>query len=878
MFRTLWNALMRRKQWEQDLQDEMREHIRQRAEHLIASGVPEEQAARRARIEFGSPESAKENCREAHGLRWPVELLQDLKYGLRVLSHSRGFAAIAIISVALGVGANAVVFSAINALLLRPFPIPEPERIYSVNRNNNPSNSFPNYREIRDRNQIFDGLFAYRVAPMSLENGENAQRLWGYLVTGNYFETLQVHPVLGRFFGPAEDVHENASPYAVLSYDCWRKRFGGDPAVAGKTIRINSGVYTVLGVAPRGFHGSEAFYWPEIWLPMMMQPQIEGRSWINERNEYDAWIAGRLKHGVTTEQADANLRLIAASLVRQYSGNEGIQLTVSRAGFLGSMGRDPLQAFAGGVMLLAALVLLAACANLASMVSARVADRQREFAVRLSIGAGRGRLLRQLLAESALLSVLGGAAGFALAAGVLHFINLWKAPLDFPAAFQIPVDWRVFGFAFGIALVTGLMFGIIPARVVWKTDPNQGLRGAMANSSSRRWALRDLLLAAQVSLCCLLVTASLVSLRGMLRSLQMPLGFQPQSVAILGYDLGLAGYDQTKGRRFHEQLKAAVSALPGIESAAYANSVPLSIDQSSTSIYPDNTTDFRHKNAISAGYYFVSPGYFRTMRTRLVAGREFTYQDNKDAPDVIILNESGARRLLGGSGNWVGRHIRGGFGAKERLVEVVGISEDGKYETLTEDPKVVIFQSMLQHYNGTAVLLARSSRPESDVAGELRRALAGLDPHLPAYGVGSVTQMLGFAYLPVDAAVIALGAFGLLAIMLAITGIYGLSAYAVSRRVREIGIRMAIGARPSAVLKLVLGRTGMLVGFGCAVGLILGAAGTQVLAAVVYHATSRDPLVIGGTVLTMGLIGIAAVLGPARRALRVDPMQALRQE
>ncbi len=690
MFRTVWKALLRRKQWEQDLQDEMREHIRQRTGHLIASGVPAEEAERRARLEFGSPNSIRENCREAHGLRWPVELLQDLRYGLRVLSHSRGFAAIAIISLALGVGANSVVFSAINALLLRPFPIPEPDRIYSVNRNGNPTNSFPNYREIRDRNRIFDGVFAYRIAPMSLENGGNAQRVWGYLVTGNYFETLQVHPVLGRFFGPAEDVHENASPYAVLSYDCWRNRFGADPAIAGKKVHINSGMYTVLGIAPQGFHGSEAFYWPEMWLPMTMQPQIEGRSWLNERNEYDAWIAGRLKHGVTARQADAGLSLIGASLVRQYAGNEGIHLTVSRAGFAGSLGRDPMQAFAGGVMLLAALVLLAACANLASMVSARVADRQREFAVRLSIGASRGRILRQLLAEAALLSVLGGTTGFGLAAAALHFISLWKAPLDFPAAFQIPADWSVFGFAFAVALVTGLVFGILPARIVWKTDPHQSLRGASANTISRRWAMRDLLLATQVALCCLLVTASFVSLRGMLRSLRMPLGFHPQSLSMLGYDLGLAGYDKTKGEHFHEQLKAAVSALPGIESAAYASSVPLSIDQSSTTLFAENTTDFRNKNAVSAGYYFVSPAYFRTMQTRLLAGREFTYQDNQNAPDVIILNQSAARRLLG-SGNWIGRHVR--FGRKEPLTEVVGVVEDGKYETLTEDPKLVIFQS-----------------------------------------------------------------------------------------------------------------------------------------------------------------------------------------
>jgi predicted permease len=842
----------------------------------MATGLPEKEAARRARIEFGAAESYKENCREEHGLRWPAEVVQDLRYGLRALSHSPGFAAISIISLALGVGANSVVFSAINSLLLRPFPVPEAERIYSINRNHDPSNSFPNYREIRDHNQVFDGLFAYRMAPMSLENAGAAQRVWGYLVTGNYFGTLKLRPAVGRFFGPSEDVHENASPYAVISYDSWRTRFGGDPGIAGKTVRINSVVYTVLGVAPQGFHGTEAFYWPEIWLPMMMQPSIEGHSWLKVKQDYNAWIAGRLKPGVTSQQADADLSLIAANLVRAYTGNEGIKLTVARAGFGGATGRDPLQAFAGGVMLLAALVLLAACANLASMVSARVADRQREFAVRLSIGAGRGRLLRQLLTESLLLSLLGGCAGFALAAGVLHLINQWRAPLDFPVSFQIPADFRVFAFTFAVALFTGLIFGIIPARAAWKTDPNQGLKAGMGSAVVRRWALRDILLAAQVALCCLLVTSSFVALRSMAHSLRMPLGFQAQSVAILGYDLGLAGYDENKGRQFDNQLKQSVSAIPGLDSVAYASSVPLSIDQSTTTVFSEDTTDFRNKNSVSAGYYCVSPDYFRTMQTRFLAGRDFTAQDKQGMPEVIVINETGARKLLGDA-NWIGRHVR--WNAKRPPMEVIGVVEDGKYETLTEEPKSVIFQSILQKYNGgTRVLLARSSRPESEVAAEMRRARATLDPHLPAYGVGSLSQMLGFAYLPARAALLSLGAFGLLAIMLAVTGIYGVSAYTVSRRTREIGIRVAIGARPAAVLRTMFLRTGTLVGIGCMAGLLLGAAGAQVLSAVVYHATSRDPLVIAGVVLTMGIIGLAAVLGPARKVLRVDPVNALRQD
>lgn len=802
------------------------------------------------------------------------DLAKDLVYTVRLLRRSPGFTWTAILSLALGIGANTVVFSVLNALVLKPLPVAEPERIYFVNNSGRPPNSFPNYRDIRDRNAVFESLFSYRIIQTALDNNNSTNRVWGYLVTGNYFATLGIKPALGRFITAAEDAHPNASPYAVLSYTAWQNRFGSDPGIAGKDIRINGRPYMVLGVAPRGFHGTEVFYWAEIWLPMTMQAQIESNPWLESRNTFNAWIAGRLKTGVSVEQAEANLKTITAQMVREHPVNEGMRLTLSAPGLAGSALRQPMRAFGGGVMLLASLVLLAACANLAALLAARSADRERDMALRISLGASRSRLTRQLLTELLSISIAGGAAGCGVAVVLLRMLSQWRAPLDFPVQFDVNADWRVFVFAFTAAVVTGLLFGIGPASRVWKADPALGLKGLATRVSGRRWAVRDVLLPMQIALCCLLVISSLVAVRGLMRSFQTPLGFTPDGAAVAGYDLGLAGYGEDRGRVFQQRALEAVANLPGVDSAAWSSSIPLSIDQSTTTVYPETTTDFRPKNAYAAAYYDVSPGYFRTAGTRLLAGRDFSPQDDRKSPAVAIVNETFARRVAG-TPNAVGRRFQPGGKA---LVEIVAVVEDGKYESLTETAHAAVFFPILQTYSPTVVLMARSRRPESELAAEMRQAIGRLDPHLVVYGVGGVRQMLGFVYLPMRAAVITLGAFGVLALMLSLTGIYGLSAYTVSRRTREIGIRVAIGARPAQVLRFVFGRIGTLVTAGALVGLALGLAAADVLASIVYQASSRDPIVIVAAVVSISLVALAAAVGPARRAMRVDPVRSLRQE
>jgi predicted permease len=875
-----FRALFRRQQTEREMDEELRGYLDAAVQEKMRAGMSPEEALREARVGMGSLEAVKEEVR-AVGWQATVEgLVQDFRYALRVLARNPGFTLVAVLSLALGIGANALVFSVVNALVLRPLPVERPDQLlFLETRNWGITQSFPNYRELRDRNQTLAGLAGYRLAPMELESTSGATRIWGLLATGNYFDLLGVRPVMGRLFHQADDLRPGASPYAVLSYSAWRARFGGDPAIVGKTIRINRLPYTVLGVAPRDFHGIELWYWPEVWVPMMMEPQVEnysGSGSLDNRSTWDTWVIGRLKPDTSGTLALADLNTIAAELAREHpNNNEGLQFKLARPGLAGDMLGGPAKAFTLGVLGLAALVLLAACANLASLLTARAADRQREIAIRLSIGAGRGRVVRQVLTETLVLSLAGGAAGCALAVFLSQTLSRWRAPMDFPVQFDVNPDWRVFLFALAVSVVAGALFGSVPAWRASKTDANAVLKGALTGWARRRLAFRDVLVVLQVALCFVLVATCLLSLRGLQQALRMRLGFEPEGVSVVAFDLGLAGYSEEKGRTFQQRALEAVKQLPGVRFGAYSNSVPLSIDQSTTTVFPGDKPSLRPSDSTHANYYEVSPGYFETMATRLLAGRDFTWHDDAKSPRVAVINVTFSRQVLH-SQNAVGKRFREGLDGP--LVEVVGVVEDGRYESLTESPAPVVFWPILQRYNSTTTLEVRSSLPATEMVGEMRRAVARLDLELPLYGTGSLSQMLGFAFFPTHAAAIALSAFGVLAIMLAVTGIHGLVSYAVARRVREIGIRMAVGARPSQVLRLVLGRIAVLLAVGSAIGCVLALAAGQVLASVVYQASPRDPQILAAVLAAMVLLGLVSSWAPTRRALRIDPMMALRYE
>ena len=862
-----------------ELREEFSSHLAMEEQENLESGMTPEDAHYAALRRFGNVTLAQEGSREMWGWNSMETLLQDLRYALRKLPRNPGFSAVAVLSLALGIGANAVVFSVVNALLLRPLPVERPNQLVFLETKSGITQSFPNYRDLRDRNETFSGLVGFRLVPMALESTGGPTRIWGLLATGNYFDVLGVHPVIGRFFHQADDVHPGSSPYAVLSYNTWRGRFGGDPGIIGKIVRINHLPYTVLGVAPPDFHGTELWYWPEVWVPMMMEPQIEnypGIGWLDNRSTWDTWVFGRLKPGTASAQALSNLNTIARELAREHpDSNEGLQIKVAKPGLAGDMIGGPARAFTLGVLGLAALVLLAACANLASLLTARARDRQREIAIRLSIGARGSRVVRQVLTETLVLSLAGGAAGYALAFILSQGLSRWRAPMEFPVQFEVNPDWRVFLFALLVSVMAGALFGAAPAWRASKTDATGVLKGAVTNWARRRLAFRDVLVVLQVALCFVLVAACLISLRGLQQALKMRLGFEPQEVSVVAFDLGLGGYSEEKGRAFQQRALDAVKQLPAVRSAAYSNSVPLSIGQSTTSVFPEDKPTRRLSESISANYNQISPGYFRTMGTKLLAGRDFTWHDDDKSLRVAIVNAAFGRQVLH-SEDAVGKRFR--QGPKGSPVEVVGVVEDGKYESLTESERPAVFWPMLQSYNSTTTVEVRSSIPAAEMVREMRQRVAGLDPELPIYGTGSLDQMLGFAFFPTHAATIALSAFGVLAIMLAVTGIHGLVSYAVACRVREIGIRMTVGARPSEVLWLVLGRIAVLIAIGSAIGLVVSLATGQLLANIVYEATPRDPQILTAVLGTLLLLGLLSSWVPTRRALHIDPMVALRHE
>ncbi|HTV54010.1 MAG TPA: ABC transporter permease [Terriglobia bacterium] len=872
-----WLRLPRRGR-EEDLERELRSHIEAEAEEQAGTGVAPEEARYAARRALGNTTQIKGAVRMAWGFQCLETLLQDARYGLRQLRRDPGFTTVAVLSLALGIGANALVFSVVNALLLRPLPVANPgQLVFLENKDYGPGQSFPNYLDLRDRNRTFAGLAGYRISPMELETSSGAQRIWGYLATGNYFDVLGVRPALGRFFHQSDDLHPGASPYVVLSYNAWRSTFGAGAGIVGKVVRINRMPYTVLGVAPPDFHGAERWYWPEVWVPMMMEPQIEvGDPWLNNRNTWNTWVIGRLKPNTSAGRAEADLNTIGAELARQYPlADSDLQFRLAKPGLVGDAIGGAAKAFTLGVLGLAALVLLAACTNLASLLTARTTDRQRELALRLAIGAGRGRIIRQVLTETGMLSAAGGAAGYVLALLLAHALTHWRAPMDFPVQFNVNPDWRVFLFAAAAATVAGALFGCVPAWRASKTDPNTAFKGTAPKLGVGRVTLRDGLIVVQMALCFVLISGCLLSLNGLQQALKMNLGFEPRHVSVVAFDLGLAGYSEERGRSFQQRALEAVRALPGVKAAAYSNSVPLSLDQSTTAVFPGDKPGLQVSDGVSAIYYQVSPNFFSTVGTRLLAGRDFSWHEDAKSPRVAIVNLAFAKRVLH-TPNPVGKRFRNGLHG--RLVEVVGVVENGKYRSLTESQQPVVFWPILQDYNSTTALEVRSPMPAAEMVREMRQTIARLDPELPLYGAGSLDQMLGLAFLPTRAAALALSAFGLLAIMLAATGIHGIVAYAVSRRTREIGIRIALGARSAEVLRLVLGRIVALIAMGSAMGLLLALASAQVLASVVYEASPRDPRLLACVVAGMALLGVGASWAPVRRAMQVDPTVALRYE
>ena len=798
------------------------------------------------------------------------DVLPDIRYALRVLWKSPAFTLVATLTLMLGIGANVLVFGLVNAVL-RPLDVSDPHNLYQIRLKPWASfkvltTSYPAFEDYRQRNTTFSGLAGFNgYSGGRLRWGNAVKSVSGHSVTGNYFDLLGVQPQLGRLIQAADEHGPNSAPYMVLSDSLWRTAFNADPGVVGTTVRLGKDPFTVVGVAPARFHGTEQFVWPDYWIPVVNHFNAE---YLQDRTGRPLTVLGRLKSGVTPEQAAEDLSAIAAQLAKEYPKTDtGVPLRLVRPGLYADTG-DVIRGFLYSVTALALLVLVAACANLASLFAARAADRSRELAVRVALGAGRWRLVRQLLTEAMVVSLMGGAAGLVTAGLMLRVVNQWQSPYG---RLAVSVDAGVYLAALTLSLVSGLLFGMIPARQVWRSSPLQAMkRGPVDATPRRRLALRDLLLAAQIAICMLLVTSSFVAVRGMVRMLHAPLGFQPQGAMVAEMDLSEEGDVQLEKKK---AMLEAVRSIPGVTAAGTVSRLPFTGGLRGIPVYPPGIAEFTLNNSVLAPYGLtISPEYLEAAGTRLLSGRDVSWHDTTRTPYVAVVNATFAREMWGDTPAIGQRFIVLGH-----LREVVGVIEDGKYNEIAESPLPGFYLPLSQNEQANTIFVVRSHRAQNEMAAALERTLSGFAPDA-SITVQSWPDAMGGALFPARASTGALGAMGLLAAMLALTGIFGMAAYNVSRRMKELGIRVALGARTKHVMSTAVGRPIVLLGVGSFAGLLLCVFASRLLGQIVYQANPLDPVVVLGAVVTMTLLGIAASAIPALRALAVDPSKLMRDE
>jgi predicted permease len=878
--RSLAARFLHRSQVDRELAEELRSHILHRADDLERSGLCRAEAERRARIEFGGQVRFKEECQEALGGNFLETLAQDFRFSFRVLRKSPGFAFTGVITLALSIGANAIVFGVLNGLIIRPLNVPQAESLWGLERGSGKAvnHSFPDYRDLCDRNRSFDGLAAYNVASVGVDTGNNPSSAWIMETSGNYFDVLRIQPYLGRFFHSADEHGPGSAPFIVLGYGYWQMHFQADRGVIGRIVRLNKFPFTVIGVTPPEFRGTLLFVGPDFWVPIVNQQQVEGSYVLDTRGKRELlMVMGHLKAGVTPAQAISDLNSVGAYLEKSYPKDEPqMTFSLARPTLSGDWLGGPIFAFLTGLMLLSALILLAACANLGSLFAARAADRSREIALRLALGSSRSRLLRHLFTEAVLISLAGGAAGLWASIGLLHGLSAWR-PLPGVSVLHVPVDpdAKVYAIALALALVSALLFGIVPVRQVLRTDPYQIVKSGSTGTIRRRITIREVLLAVQIAICAVLVTSSMVAVRGLVRSLHSNFGFEPRNAVLLEAALNTAGYNLDAVPAIEKRLMDRLETIPGVQAVGSVDRLPLFYGANTAQVFTGESADLRPSNAVAeAAMYRISPDYFHAAGTALLSGRAFTWHEDTNSSRVAVINRRFAAKIFGSEAAALGAHFKLHDGTR---LQVVGIVADGKYENLAEDPLPAMFLPIMQWPSTQTAMIVRSARDPQQLIAAIKQAVREVDAGLP-FEIKTWDRELDSALFGSRMATISLGVLGAMGALLSITGIFGMAAYSVSKRLRELGIRMALGAQRSEVLRAALGRALRLLAFGSSAGLLLGVLASRVLASIVYQATPRDPLVLAGVVLAMLLLGLIATWLPARRALSLDPLLLLREE
>ena len=878
--RNTLRSLFQRRQVEADLELELRQHLEQEIESNIGAGMSPDQARLAALRLIGPMPLHREECREWRGTALIETCARDVRYALQMFRRTPLFTAAAVLTLTLGIGANTAVFTFVENMLLRPLPVGDPRELAFLSWGGMVNIAYPNYADLRDQNQVFSGLMAYRYNPLSMSvQPRESYRVWGYEATGNYFETLGIQPLLGRFFSPDEDGKPGAHPVVVVSYRFWRTRLAADPNVAGRQVKINGYPFTIIGVAKEGFSGTELIVPADYWVPMSMEAVVEpGHDWLHSRFEQNVWILGRLKPGVSRHEAEANLNQIAQGLAAAYPDviDKKDRFLLTTPGLVGPGLRTPVTGFAVVLMSVGGLVLLLATVNLAGMLTARAADRRREIGIRLALGASKMRLFGQLMTESLLLAGCGGLAGFGLAFLACRLFSSWQLSADMIFKTDLHPNAQVLAFTAAAALLTTLIFGLMPALQAIRTDLMPSLKNG-PGSGFRRWSARDLIVAGQIALSVILVICSVLVARSLQHALGLNLGFEPANAVSVSFDLRLQGYDQKRSRSFDAALIAKASGLPGMQSVGIINDLPLRMDKDNSVVTRADRPIPPPEDRRGAIIYKISPGYLRAAGTKLLRGRDFTRYDREGAPQVAIVNQALAD-LLFPNEDPLGKHFRTSMDPADPGIEIAGLVETGKYESIGEDPKPAAFVPIEQNGTAETTLVARTSWPADQAVALLRKTVLDLDPELTLYSVGSLKDELAVPLFPARAAAMVVGVFGFLAMVLAATGLFALMAYAVARRTREIGIRMALGARAGSVLSSVLRRTLALCAIGVMAGCMVTLAAGRLLAAVLYGVSPRDPVTYATAIVLMALVALLGCWSPAMHAIRIDPARTLREE
>lgn len=830
-----------------------------------------------------------------------LALIRDARLALRSLAKSPGFTLVAALSLALGIGANAAIFTIFDQVLLRLLPVKDPRSLVMIatrgphvgsNRGSN-AISYPMYKDYRDRNEVFEGILCRRGEVVNLGYGPSTERTEAELVSGNYFQVLGVPAAAGRVFSSQDETAPGANPVVVLSHDFWKNRFAGDPSIVGQTVRINNFPMTIVGVAAEGFHGISLGYQPNVHIPVTMKKPVTP-SWDDLEDRRSRWLQvfARLKPGITPEQAEASIRtshkqIIQAEVQEAYFRNVP---AFSREQFLrsyavvlpGGQGfsgmRRALEKPMKILMALVALVLLIACANVSNLLVARAAAREREISIRLALGAARRKIVQQLLVESLLLAFLGAAAGLGLSYWTARAIMLLAPDEQSRVAISPNVDARILMFSLAAATLSALLFGLLPALQISRTDLSSSLKeqsGSVAGGGGR---LRKALVIVQVALSFLLITGSSLFIQSLRNLRAVDPGFKATNLIRFKLDPTLSGYDVERTKQFYRQLQQRLEVMPGIESVGLAVVPVMEGDEWDSTVTVEG---YRAKEGEDMNPHFnaVTPGYFRTLSIPLIAGRDFDDQTGIPTRKAAIVNETFARRYFGDR-NPIGYHFGFGAGPKVKLdIQIVGVSKDTKYEDLrSEKPRQVTVCYQQQDWASEMTAYVRTSLPSSQVFRTIRHEMRNMDPNIPLFDMNTMEDQLDRSLAVAKLVTFLSGSFGLLATVLALIGLYGVTAYGVARRSREIGIRMALGAQSFKVLRMVLKEVLLLVGAGIALGLPTTWWLTRLVASQLYGVEPRDALSLVGTVTSLLAVALLAGAIPARRASRIDPVEVLRYE